>query len=376
MRLIWYNIREIIHSQKLLGFLIMFVPFVCTFCVLFAIGIIVNNTYANGENEETLTVELRFLGDRPLYKELEGVVVDAYETLEKGTVSYFCAYTIVKALDESIPDMHSTISVTLASKYEDGIFVPDDSGYFEGNIAEGRRFSAEDFSSEEPRGITVNIPGEYVTIGDQKVAIIGKRVDDTDENLAFPWATVNPEAMRELPVRVILFYLERSLFSEEFQSVIELFDQQFRGQYEVIFSGEAEGDEEAMRATVTLVCILMLIAVGYILVMIYRYVVNFRAYKMAVYQLLGCSKRYGNLLLFGEMMCSITPAVILGVLLFYAFQKTVLADIYPYIDPVFTMSVYVRMTSGILVMLVALCLILSMYYGRHSVKNRLISFKK
>lgn len=354
----------------------MLVPCVCTFCALLAVGIIVNNTYANGESEEALIVELQFPDEGPLYKELEEVVVDVYGRLEDGLISYYCAYATVNVQDTSSSYMFPVISVTLASRYEDGVFVPDDRGYFEGNLEAGRRFSVEDFASEEARCITVNIPGEHVTIGDRKVTIIGKRVSADDENTAFPWATVNPEAMRGIPVRVILFYLERSLFSEEFQSIIDVFDQKFYGRYEVVFSGEAEGDEAAMRETVTVACVLMLVAVGYILIMIYRYVVNFRAYKMTVYQLLGCSKRYGNLLLFGEMMCSIAPAVILGVLTFYIFQKAILADIYPYIDPVFTTLVYVRMTLGILVMLVVLCLIFSMYYGRRSVKNRLTSFKK
>lgn len=375
MKLIWYNIREIIRSHKALGLIIVLVPFLCTFAIFFATGILVNNEYQSGETKKTTMVDVQFR-DYPQYDDVERMTQQVYQVVEDEVIVCFSMFVLARNHNQDLPHYFYKFPVILGADYEEGQMVPNDSFYYRDDLREGRRLTAEDFASEVPCGIARDLPKEPLIVEGREVKVVGRKVGSEESGSIFPWLTVNPAFMQGLEIISTNYYLNRSLFQDEFQSIVVVLDEHCEGNYKILYTGTVDGDEQAMRKTASCACALILMTAGYTLLMLYRYLVNYRAYKMAVCRLLGCSRRENCKILFGELLAGIVPAVLLGVLAFLICQKTFLKDIYPYIDPVFTPAVYSGMTLGILAVLTVVCFLFAMYYSRYSVKSQLSSFKK
>ncbi len=368
MKLIWYDLRALWRHQKVVGMLLFFVPLIATFTIFFSCGVAVNNTHLNAEDSDSRELSISF-SNMP-YADVMDVVERIYEGIDREIIQGFGLNHMIINQGEGVDPRYTIIPINMHARLEGDVLVPYEIVYANNEIIQGRRMNRADFLSEEPRAVVVSYTEVVYDMVGMDFTVVGEFVPAKSESLHIPMTSVNPALMKKFPIRSLTLYLTRALVNEELQDARQIVEEKIP-KYRLVHSASTNADKAAMRKTASFASVLTLLCAGYLLTLLYRYRIGTQRYSLAVYALVGGSRKRCCMLLFAEMLCSILPAVGLGAATFLVLDRLVIGEYYPYIEPLFTGTVYFGLIGCILVVLGGLCLGLAAYGTRQAVRAQL-----
>lgn len=370
MRIVIKNIKNLYVYERGMFRSLLIVPFFVVLLTLISVGIIVD--YSMTSEEQSREMQTAISLQEPCdYETAIEVVKNVYGKLGENVFSNFglMGFSLFTGQMKLGLERYN-MPVTMYGRLKDGELLPYESKDF-AKLQEGKAWDDELYSSETPYGISLNIMENSVNIQENKVLLIGKRYDTKGEENAFPWINVNPAGIKNVPIRTIVFELNRSLFSSEYESFCQEMD---RGgiAYEVLYKGESTADIKAMKRTIIMVCGLFVVCLLYILWILYGHILRMRTYEMSVFRLLGCKRRKAILLTVSEVIMVFSIPGLMGFAVFEVMQQK-LATEYQYLLAAETQRILYSICGAIALFVLLESVVLAIVFTGKTVRQKMVN---
>lgn len=367
MKLIFFNIRNLWKDQKLFLLIIILVQALCAFCLTFIIGVMINNNKFIGFRLiDTMYINIETMIK---YEEIEEELTDLVDVELDGIVDDMLVVGVVadEKASEGILSVWTQVAVE-NGKYVAGTYMQD---IMFMQTESGRILTEEELNSNIPVAVIADYPSNEIQINDIDYDMIGVR-EGTGVSTAF----ISPINLREIDIIAVELYINRFITQEEYQLVMEAFDEVIPNGYTIQENRESEGDEKSLMKTIMLACVLIGVVLTGTLVIVYQHIMDKRNYKLAVFRLTGCSRIRSMGLLVVEMLMISIPSLLCGFGIFKWLQERYLEDVYPYMDPYLNFDVYLKLFTGMTVFLLLTFTVLSAVRTLKSVKLQLIMMRE
>ena len=367
MKLIILNIRNLWKDQKLFLLIIILVQALCAFCLTFIIGVMINNNKFIGFRLiDTMYINIETMIK---YKEIEEELKDLIDVKLDGIVDDMLVVGVVADEKASEGLLNVWTQVTVENgKYVAGTYMQD---IMFMQTKSGRILTEEELNSNTPVAVIADYPSNEIKINSIDYNVIGVR-EGTGVSTVF----ISPINLRDIGVCAVELYVNRFITPEEYQLVIETFDEVIPNGYTIQENRESEGDEKSLMKTILLSCVLIGVVLTGTLVIVYQHIMDKRNFKLAVFRLVGCSRIRSVGLLVVEMLMISIPSLLLGFGLFKWLQERYLEGVYPYMDPYLNFEVYLKLFTGMTVLLLLTFTVLSVARTLKSINLQLIMMRE
>jgi hypothetical protein len=365
MGIVFLNIRELWNKQRVFLIILILVQALSAFCLIFIVGVIINNQLYSGMDYITDYFYISF-EENVKYNEVEDTIKDIFDNVLKSAAHSFRIHAEYKSIliwtDASIEN----------GRYVYGPFLYE---MLDAQLESGRKPTEEELNSEDCVAVVLGISDNTLRICGEDYEIIGRRAaNDGSVEQAF----VGPRKLYKLSLRDLKIRLNRYLTQKEIDSITEKLDQVIAGRYRISDMGKAddEGDIRAVLRAVILSCILIAFVLAGTLTMLYQHIMDKRKYKLAVFRLTGCSAWACVKYFMAEMAVVSIPSLGIGLGVFYILQKLKLNKIYPYMELYLDYKMYVGLFVGMLVVLNILMLLPTLIRTLRPIKKQLLASKE
>ena len=340
MKTVLLNLRELLKNKPLFLGLLVLVQAISAFCLMFIIGVIINNKLFIGRSTYYDACYVYLSDESELtYGEVEDTVFYIYDEILEGAGANLIIQT-----SSYEKQMITTQVIPENGKYKAATDMRD---LIPMQLVRGRGFTDEDMNSDIPMAILANVDTDELTLYDRKAEIIGScgfHPLFTEKELY-----VNPAALKDAKLVNLYIRFDRYITEEENDQMIEALDKVMAGHYEWYNEAmpEDEGDYKAVLKGVILSCAMIGIVLVGTLGIIMNHILQDRRYKLSVFRLTGCSVIHTAKLLIVEMMAITIPSLVLGLGAFYLAQVNKLQQIYPYMKVYLNEKTYLLLFAGL-----------------------------
>lgn len=348
MHYIKLNIRDFIKNQKLLFLVLVFSQILSVVLIFSSYGII------NHFNVKVSEVEGTAL-------ELDFSRID-----EEGATAEKCRYFY----SEILPVIECKLDYFFIFGYSDGIAIESETDFTNGKysvsekykehvekmINSGRYFNEEETSEKTyvaVIGSNINSDDGIVNIAGTNYKVVGTFYDERIDNdfifvpyLAFPEST---------EVRHMNIYLEKPLLKSEYDAIYNAAVKYFDGIYEIPeFDGVDNNSDKRVYQDVIAVAILFIVLSVINYCIMYKYILQVRKDKLAIYRICGCRRGKAFLIYLIEMLGESVVLMGIGIGIFKLLILPKLSSIFEYMKYFFEKETYVKISVlYVVIMLVA-----------------------
>ncbi len=366
MGIVRLNLRDFWKNQRMFMMLIILVQMLAAFFLSFVVGVIINNQ---------MFLDIDYYGETILIFPKEEV---AYSEIEETLI--FIYDDILGSAGKSISVMARSpegLRLSIDVEIEDGKYRPgtDTRNVIIDQLASGRIFTIEELNGEGRVAIVGNFHEEELIIAGQDCEIIGNRGYNNEFSGAI--AIVSPSVIRDLGFEQIVLSFNRYISEEETSQIVDALDSVIPGRYSLVNNGEGDGKSDVK--AVLRSSIMSSVLIGFVLIgtltILYQHIMDKRKYKNAIISLIGASKVKTIGILFAEMMILSVPSIAIGFGLFKCIQEKWLEDIYPYMETYLDGEMYIKLFTGMVILLTVFFITFAVARSMGSIKKQLIEAK-
>ncbi|MBR6273750.1 MAG: ABC transporter permease [Lachnospiraceae bacterium] len=325
MSVILNDIKQLWKKEKAFLFQLVLIHVISIFGILFVAGVMINNYMVDRETPfGTLAFSLDF-GDNPVKcAELKETVSDMFDKMGLFTgATYGISYINEKgAYDE----------LFCSFSMKNGKYKPINSSDL---LEWGRYFSDEDYNSEVPMAVTLNVDSETYIRNGVEYQIIGKKDANVPgyENYVkdnYRQICVQPRAMDDEEISFCSFGVKRILSSKEQKKIVNAFEKVVGGNIKMYYQEENTAEKKAILKSVFISGGLIVFSLIGTLFVMYIYMFSKRRNRLAIWRLVGCSKKSMYVLFLFELYIVVLLSLAVGTILFYLCRFLFLDSIYKY----------------------------------------------
>ncbi len=368
------NIKNMFKTNKGFMLLIVTIQAVCIFSILFSVGTMRNN-YLFFQEDPYTTLEIYVSLNDVTYSEIEDTVltlsekalknnlkecgVMCFEPNEKGGIT---AYYSMFGIRNNCYTICDTLTDTIQTQ-----------------LKSGRIFSDEEIASADPKAIVYAYNSNELRWNEIDFEIIGVRGQYSDADFKMdsdhPIILLAPAHMKNQNINSFEFFLKRILTDSEKDLVTNAFSKCIPGRFEISFGKLSEGDRKATERTIKGISYLLAAISFGTLSFVYLYLFKKKRTEIAIWQLTGATRLKSIIVLSASISIIAFVSMSSGIILFFVLAKTLLVDVYKYINIVIFPATYASVFICLMLITIGMSIILAFFYSSTNINRVLKNYQ-